>query len=127
MAHQNQHVEIHHAGDAHDLDVTVEDDDGTLIDLTGADVEWLLFENELDADADAVLTKTGTEGGTTDGVTFTAPTNGELTVNIATGDTEGLVTWTDHGQTEAIYYHRLRVTIGGDRATVFHGEFHIHR
>lgn len=66
-------------------------DDAT-IDITGYTVNFYLKESRTDSDTNAVLTKSGTEGGTTDGVTFTSPTTGEVRVEIATGDTDGVLT-----------------------------------
>lgn len=113
MPHQIQDVADHHQGDALDINVSVENPDGTSKDLTSATAEWLLFENESDLDADALLTKT-TGGG---GISITDAANGKLTVSIDTNDTSSLV-----GQK----HHRLRVTDSdGDRVTVFTGTFTI--
>jgi hypothetical protein len=82
----------YYAGDAINIPFSFTDaHDGTVIDLTGMGVEFRLKENLTDADADALVEKTGTEGGTTNGVTFTDPVNGEVEININTGDTAAAV------------------------------------
>lgn len=135
MAHQEQHVETHHEGDAHEIEVTVETELGTLLDLSGGSAEWLLFETrQFAADVDAVLTKDDDDVGGQGGITFTTPEDGELTVKIDTGDTDGLVDWAaleaeseEDEVLETDFHHRLRVTVDGDRATVMTGDFTINR
>ena len=133
MTHQHEDVEIHHDGDHQIIDVTVEDSDGSLVNLLGASAEWLLFESPVfDADDEAVLVKEGEEG-ETDEIEFTAPEDGELEVPIETGDTEGLVDWgeefdEDVDDPSVDFHHRLRVTSDdGHRWTVLHGTFTIYR
>lgn len=126
MTHNEQNVEQHHEGDAAELHITVEDETGNAMDLTGSQVEWLLMENEADADADALLTKDGTEGGTTNGVEFTDPVNGQVKVIIDTGDTESLVTWSNYPSNSREYHHRVRVTdTNSNRITGFTGTFEV--
>lgn len=111
MPHNVQDISNHHQGDALDINVTVEDESGTAVDLTGASAEWLLKENAGDSDTNALLTKS-TSGG---GVEITDAANGQLVIHIETGDTGSLT-----GQK----HHRLRVTdSSSDRVTVFTGTF----
>lgn len=72
----------------------------TAIDLTGMTATWRLKESLTDTDADALITKTGTEGGAGGEIEFDAdPTTGTCKVIIdsansgdaATGDTEDIV------------------------------------
>lgn len=78
--------------------VTDEHDD-TTIDLTGMSASWRLKESLTDLDADALVVKTGTQGGTEDEIEFTTPSSGECHVIIhsansgdsAEGDTENIV------------------------------------
>lgn len=133
MAHQQQDVSVHHEGDAHEIEVVVENEDGIIIDLTGGSATWLLFEDERDAvvDSNAVLTKAGTDDGDNDEeseIHFETPEDGLLVVNIETDDTDGLVNWSDLENSEAAeFHHRLRVTMDGERATVLSGSFYIYR
>lgn len=125
MTHKEQNVEQHHEGDHVELHITVTAEDGTVKDLTGASAEWLLMESESDADADAVLTKSGTEGGTGE-ISFTDPVNGELMVEITTSETEGLVTWSEFPDNAKEFHHRVRVTdADGKRVTGFTGMFEV--
>lgn len=111
MPHQTQDVTDYHAGDARDLPVTVEHPDGTAKDISNGTAEWLLKDAASDTDANALLTKTTTDGG----ITITDAANGKLEVSIETGDTTGM---------SGTKHHRLRVTDSdGDRVTVFHGDF----
>lgn len=133
MAHQNQDVSVHHEGDGHELECTVENEDGIIIDISGGSATWLLFEDRRDAvvDSNALLTKTGTDDSNNDSsseIYFETPEDGILIVNIDTGDTDGLVNWSDIDDDQpAEFHHRLRVTIDGHRATVLHGSFYIYR
>lgn len=137
MGHQDQHVDVHHEGDAHQLAVTVENENEIIVDISGGSAHWLLFESEEDADDDtnAILQKQAADdssNGPDSEIYFEAPRDGQLIVNIATGDTDGLVDWANLGDqdevvTSVTYHHRLRVTVGGDRATVLHGDFTIYR
>lgn len=136
MAHHNQDVEIHHEGDAHEIEVTVEHEDGSVVDLTTAEAEWLLLDSQFDDSEEALLSKDGVEDGTDNGITFPDPNDGVLLITIETGDTDGIVDWeTDYDGDDigpsdtphVDFHHRLRVTLDGDRATVFHGTFSLYR
>lgn len=128
MTHNRQNIDVHHEGDAHDIVVTVQYSSGTVVDLTGAQAEWLLKENPKDDDASALLTKTGEQDVSETEIEFTEPNEGELVIHIETGDTDGLVTWGDIGGTVKDFHHRLRVTdVDGNRVTTLTGNFEIHR
>lgn len=82
----------YYAGDSIDIPFAFTDQhDANAIDLTGMSVEFRLKHDLTDADADAVVVKTGTEGGTSSEVTFTDAVNGECTVHIDTDDTSSVV------------------------------------
>lgn len=119
MAHNSQHVEAHHAGDAHVLPVSVTDGDGEEIDITGAEIEWFLKRERGAPDADALLSKTAGSG-----VEVINAGAGEAEIQIETGDTDGLL---EEGTQEDSFEHVCRITIDGDRVTVFHGSFQVVR
>ena len=143
MAHNDQHVDVHHAGDSHELRVTVENENEIPINLSEEEAEahWLLFESAGDSHDDllAVLEKQATNdefNDESDEIFFAEALAGHLIVNIDSGDTTNLVDW-DALDTEAdeedvpvmskSFHHRLRITVDGHRATVLHGEFIIYR
>lgn len=126
MTIKQQDVLEHHEGDAAELVVTVEDDDGNIMDLTGAEVKWLLLEDKTDQEPDAVLTKDGVEDGTVNGVEFSDPTNGEVKIIINTDETDDLVNWENFPDDTRQYHHRLRVIdTDGRRVTAFVGRFEV--
>lgn len=95
MAHtsiQPADQDRYYAGDA--LTIPFEftnEHDTTAIDLTGMTVEFRIKEDLTDDDANALVVKTGTEGGTEDEVSFPDPTNGRCEVHIATDDTSDVI------------------------------------
>lgn len=118
----------YYAGDALDIVFQFEDEhDGTAIDLTAMTVEFRLKEDITDADADAVLTKTGTEGGTTSGVTFTDPLNGEAVVNVATDDTATVVNDGSGSRLESVVmdWHIRVIDTDSNRVTSEIGDWEI--
>lgn len=127
MTHNKQNVLVHHAGDTHDLLITVQDSDGNIVDLTGATVEWYLKEDSHDMDTDAHLSKTGTEGAAPTGMTFNDPVNGEVTIHIQKGETSDIVDWPSYSSDEKNLYHVLRVEdSSGNMSTGFTGSFTLH-
>lgn len=116
------------AGDSLDIIFQFTDEhDGTAIDLTGMTVEFRLKENLTDTDTNAVLTKTGTEGGTTSGVTFTDPVNGEAVVNIATDDTATVVDDGSGTRADSVImdWHARVIDSSGNRVTAEVGDWEI--
>lgn len=133
MAHSNitpTDEERYYAGDAIDIPFSVVDHNAeTAIDLTGMDIEFRLKESLTDADVDALLVKTGTEGGTTDGVTFTDAVNGDVAININTTDTATVVDDPDTGErVESVIldWHFRVIDTNGARVTSEAGEWEIH-
>lgn len=109
MTKRNQDIDDYHAGDTLEIVVTVTDDDGNIIDITGADVEWYLLQYETSPDEDHLLKKTTTDGG----ITVTSAQDGEFTVTVDAGDTDGM---------SGEYHHRARMTDStGNRSTVMTG------
>ena len=141
MAHNDQHVDVHHVGDSHELRVTVENENEIPVNISDGSAHWLLFESAGDAHDDllAVLEKQAEHDVNNDDdseIFFVEPTDGRLIVNIETGDTGDLIDWDqldDEADDEDVpvlsqaYHHRLRVTVDGDRATVLHGDFILYR
>lgn len=105
--------------------------DGTTIDLTGMSAEWRLKESLTDADADALVTKTGEQGVDESQIDFTAPGSGELEVIIESdptgGDTDGILT--DSGgtraQSEIFEWHFRVFDSNGNRVTAETGDWEI--
>lgn len=79
-----------------DIQITVNDDAGVAVDLTGASVTWNLRERRGSA---AVLTKT-----TASGIVLTTPASGIMTITVLDTDTVGL---------EGIYFHEAVITDAG--------------
>ena len=108
MAHQVQNFEIH-AGDDLTLQVSVTDDAGQPVNLTGAQVAWQASRGRADRfSSTAVLAKAS---GT--GITVTDAAGGVFEVDLAAADTAGL---------RGAFYHEAKVTdAAGDKSTVFTG------
>lgn len=128
MPHQDVDIDDYHMGDALDIPMVIWEDTvgGSRQDLSGVTIEWNLYEQEIDAtdQMNAVLTKSTSNTGE---ITITDDANGECTIHIDTGDTDGLLTQ-DDGSTvsEDQYHHRAKVTdSSGDEVTVVHGSFTI--
>lgn len=93
-------------GDDWKLDVTLKDEDGLAIDLTGATVFFTVKENESDADTSAVITE--------DVTSHTDPTNGETSIEVSDTETDDV----DPGT----YYYDIQVkTAAGNIQTVVKG------
>ncbi len=90
-------------GDDQNLNVTVLDDDGNIVDITSASaIDWTMSADEF---ASAVISKSLGSG-----ITITDGPNGVFRVTLDTTDTESL----DSGT----YYQKSRVTLGGNRTHV---------
>lgn len=99
-------------GDSRDLTVTVKDEDGVIVDITGMTVEWaasVLEEGGFDADA-SISKSTGSAGG----VVLTDPANGVFRVRLDAGDTDELA--------DGRYFHQAKVFDGGRPYTVLRGK-----
>lgn len=118
----------YYAGDSIDIPFAFTDQHGdTAIDLTGMTVEFRLKHDLTDTDSDAVVVKTGTEGGTTDGVSFASdPTTGECTVHIDTDDTSSVVIEDSTRFESVVMDWHVRVIDGnGNRVTSEVGDWEI--
>lgn len=80
-----------YAGDSRQLVVTVSDPAGTVENLTGAFLRYVLIQGQ-----SIVLTKTTLNGG----IAITAAANGQFTVYLAAADTAGLL---------GAYQHEIRM------------------
>ncbi len=100
-------------GDSKLIDVTVRDENGAVVDLSGFTIRWGMSPVvEGGFATPAVLTK---EIGT--GIAVASPTSGVFEVTIDPGDTEAL---------SGKYYHEAEVTDGaGNIATVLTGRITI--
>lgn len=123
MPHNVQNIEEYHEGESAEIYTTVKTESGTIIDLRGAEATWYLKEARKDPDEEAVLEKTGVEGGTEDEIEFPDPENGILKVIINKGDTDGFIDRDEFG-TEKEYYHYLGIEDSEGRYIIgFHGDF----
>jgi len=117
----HSHVDIdqqYHAGNTLYLQPTVRSQDNRVIDITGATAIWVLYDDPAAPFESAAVEKSTADGG----IRLTNPTNGELEIEIAAGDTTGL--GAEGGQ---VWDHRCDlIDDGGDRATIFHGELTIY-
>ena len=108
MAHNVQNFEIH-AGDDLVIPVTVTDQAGQPVDLTGATAAWQAARGtpEKFSKTPALSKATGS------GIVLTDPASGTFEITLAAADTEGL---------RGVFYHEAEVTdAGGNRATVLAG------
>lgn len=124
MPHQDINVADYHEGDAIDLPIVIRDTAAMPVDLTNAQIRWYLKNHQLEADVNALLTKTTDAGG---GIEITSAIDGEAVIHIRTGDTAGLLNTGTGQKDKGTFHHRCRVTdANGNRSTVFHGTFTIY-
>jgi hypothetical protein len=98
-----------YTGEDKTITVTIyQADDTTAQNITGWALSYTWKRAKTDADADAVLTKT-----TSNGITLTTPTDGVCTIAIADTDTDGLVART--------YWHELKRTDAGSETVLTTG------
>lgn len=106
--------------------------DGTVVDLSRMSAEWRLKESLTDADADALVVKSGKQGVDEDQIEFTDPASGELEVIIESdptgGDTDGVLTNADGTRAESqIFDWHFRVfDTAGNRVTSETGDWLIY-
>lgn len=94
------------AGDTKNLVVTVTDNSGSIVDLTGGQVTWVLKRN---LGASPLVTKTSTVAGQID----MGGTSGQFTVHVLPADTTGF---------SGMYYHEAVFTdVAGNVSTVMTG------
>ena len=98
------------AGDTKSLVITVKDNEGVAVDITGASVKWQAARSF--GKASAISKATGGSG-----IVLTNPSTGVFTVTLDADDTEDL-----KGQ----FYHEAQVTLAdGTIATVLFGTMKI--
>lgn len=106
MSADNQDVSLYE-GDTLNLTIPITDEAGAALDLTGAQLEWVLADSP---GSIPLLTKT-----TASGITVSNPVTGVAVVGITHADSANL---------GGIYWHQLVVTDAfGDVATVTTGAF----
>lgn len=107
-----------HRGDDYDYAFSIEDDDGDVVPLTGAVVEFMVKVNKGDADSAAVIVKNLDDGvilQTYDDGDSVAVIEGEAIISITNTETLGM--------TGKSYYYEVvyNVTDGGKRYTLRDG------
>lgn len=96
----------HYEGDSLTLEVTTKMPDGSRVDLTNSDIQWVLAKSAADTPE---LSKDTASGG----IEVVDGPNGEFNVTVDAGDTEGLV-----GE----YYHEAEIRdSAGNEFTIFVG------
>lgn len=88
---------------------TLTDFGGTALNLTAASATFSVKATL--AAGTYVFQKTGTQGGATSGITYPAPTSGQLTVEVSPSDTQN--------QAVASYVWDLQVTLSSGRVYTF--------
>ena len=106
MSHQIQNFEIH-AGDDQAVMVTVKDEAGSVVDISGAtEITWILKRSE--GSSTDTLTKSKTGGG----ITITDGPGGVFEITVTSSDTAAL---------QGLYYHKAVVTLASGKTTVLTG------
>lgn len=95
------------AGDSKVLVVTIVDDDGAAVNITGAAIKWQAARTV--SDSSALISKTTDSPG---GVAITDGADGEFEVTLDEADTDDL---------DGLYYHEAEITMSGDTSTVLTG------
>ena len=88
------------SGNDKDLNFTHKDQDGNIVDLTGATISWALSDNEKSKSRIIFYTNPTN-------ITITDATAGKYRVSILSADTEPL--------TAKDYYHEVRITSSGGK------------
>lgn len=97
-----------YAGDTKVLSVTVLDEAGAAVNITGTTIRWWLAKNAKKTGLDVLIKKD-----TVDGITITDGPAGKFEVTLASSDTEGL---------KGSYYHEAEVDDSGTISTVLTGK-----
>lgn len=106
MASEAQNFSMY-SGDDEDIAVTVVDDAGAAVDLTGATITWKLADSR---GGTIEITKVNDS---TSGVTITNAAAGEFTIHLSATDTDSLA---------GVYYHEAQVEDSlGHKTTVLTG------
>ena len=133
MAHQiivPSDEDRYYEADSIDIPFTFNEHNGetpTPINLTGMTVEFRVKDALTDPDAEAHVTKIGTEGGVATEVTFPDATAGKAMVHIQTDDTDGVLS--DGGgrdELRTLKWHVRVIDSEGRRVTSEAGDWEIH-
>lgn len=107
MAATGQNFELFQ-GDYKEVTISVVDENGQAVDLTGYNAVWCMYIQNVD---DVVIAITKTTSG---GITIPSPTSGELVITLEDVDTENLI--------PRIYSHQCEIEdLLGRHATVTTG------
>lgn len=93
------------AGDSRTITVTVKNDQGAAVDITGATLKWQAAPSVSGA---AVISKTSGSG-----IDLTSPSTGVFTITLDGADTDALG--------EGVFYHEAEMVLAGDTSTVLTG------
>ncbi|MDP4224916.1 MAG: hypothetical protein Q8910_00905 [Bacteroidota bacterium] len=97
-----------YSGDSRSLQITVTDDIENVIDITGANIRFVLGQNQV-----VMLEKNSQDGG----VLLTDPKNGLFTVNVLSRDTQAL---------NGAYDYAIRLTdASGNSSIILNGIFNV--
>lgn len=104
MTRKNQYFSMV-AGDDQDLVVTVKNEAGVVVDITGSTIKWAMKKT---VNGQAQVSKT-----TTSGITLTTPSSGVFTISLGSVDTQTL---------SGRYYHEAELTNNiGKKKTIMTG------
>lgn len=92
------------AGDSRTIKVTVRNEQGDVVNITGATLKWQAARTLADA---AVISKASDAG-----IVLTEPAAGVFTVTLNAADTDAL---------EGLYYHEAEMVLAGNPSTVLTG------
>lgn len=98
------------SGNDKQLNVTVLDEDGVAVDITGATIVWAVAINE--KSKSTIFQYTSPTN-----ITITAATAGKFRIDVQDTDTEPL----SIGRINTNYYHEARMLAGGEKSTVMIG------
>lgn len=98
------------SGNDKQLNVTVLDENGSAVDLSGATIVWAVAINE--KSKSRIFEYTSPTN-----ITITDATVGKFRIDVQASDTEPL----SIGRIETSYYHEARMLVGGKKTTVMIG------
>lgn len=103
--------------------ITMDSNFDNPIDLTDATVEFYLKEDRTDSDSDALLDKSSDNTGEAE---ITDPENGEASVYIAKGDTDGVLTdGTDRLESKEFFWKFDVIDTNNNLVTTMEGTWEI--
>jgi len=102
-----------HSGDHRDLVVTVKDEAGALVDISGATMRWHLSKLDSSGSRPGPKGAALVQKSVGSGIVLTTPASGVATVSLLPADTASLA-----GE----FYHELEMVLGGKTSTVLFGK-----